>query len=282
MPVDGANISRSFCAAGRELPFPVGINHEAPAMANEQGQAALKHVEAHIPLLMKQHQLLNLLNEERRERHRQLKNKGKKQHVFQAGDLVLVCRQLQSDSEKGFSKKLVFQSKGPHHVLEKVRDTSCIAQCLSFLEGSSSVRKPLKELAAHMEKIPSTIVSHKQADGTDAHFTVLRSPMVQPPLEKWLSVQESGVFQKAQGRVVKHTNSTMVPMHALLMQKGCLNRSISRSESRGEGESRGSHGGSFCGSGTQSGSFLGFPWAAMALVAVLESASSNSPFQSHV
>ena len=68
----------------------------------------------------------------------------------------------------------------------------------------------------------------------------------------------------------------------LLMQKGCLNRSISRSESRGEGESRGSHGGSFCGSGTQLGSFLGLPWAAMTLVAVLESASSDSPFQSRV
>lgn len=76
-PADGTDISRSFCAISREFPFPIDINHDAPAVANQPGQAALEHVEAHTPWLVLNRQLLKLLQEERRQHHRKLKNLGK-------------------------------------------------------------------------------------------------------------------------------------------------------------------------------------------------------------
>ena len=86
------------------------------------------HLDAASPLLYKQRQLLQVLNDKQRLRHRDLKNDGVKQRVFQPGDLVIVRKQVQSNSRKGISTKLVFRAKGPYRVLRQEKQASYILQ----------------------------------------------------------------------------------------------------------------------------------------------------------
>ena len=78
-PVDGTNIPWSVAAIGKEIPFPIDIEPNTLSVANDEGQAALDHIEATFPLIKRQRELLHILNEQRRARHRELKNKGKTQ-----------------------------------------------------------------------------------------------------------------------------------------------------------------------------------------------------------
>ena len=50
-----------------------------------------------------------------------------------------------------------------------------------------------------MEKLPSTLVIHKKANGADTRFTTVRGPFLHSPLEKWLDVLNQGTYQQAQG-----------------------------------------------------------------------------------
>ena len=48
-----------------------------------------------------------------------------------------------------------------------------------------------------MEKIPSTLILHKKADGADTRFAQSRTPMSEAPLETWLGVLECGAYKQA-------------------------------------------------------------------------------------
>ena len=56
----------------------------------------------------------------------------------------------------------------------------------------------MKESAARMEKIPSTIIVHKRADGPDTRLASLQSPMSPHPLENWLGVCNPGTYKAAE------------------------------------------------------------------------------------
>ena len=155
------------------------------------------HLDAASPLLYKQRQLLQVLNDKQRLRHRDLKNDGVKQRVFQPGDLVIVRKQVQSNSRKGISTKLVFRAKGPYRVLRQEKQASYILQKLPFLQGLEQPGKERKESAFRIEKIPSTLILHKKADGADTRFAQSRTPVSEAPLETWLSVLECGAYKQA-------------------------------------------------------------------------------------
>ena len=50
-----------------------------------------------------------------------------------------------------------------------------------------------------MEKLPSTLVIHKKADGVDTRFAMTRGPFLHSLLEKWLGALNQGTYQQAQG-----------------------------------------------------------------------------------
>ena len=196
-PVDGTNIPRSVAAIGKEIPFPIDIKPNTLPVANDEGQAALDHIEAIFPLIKRQRDLLKVLNEERRARHRELKNKGKSQRDFDPGDLVLVRKQVQSNAAKGTSAKLVFKAKGPYRVIEQLRPGTYKLQKLPFTDNGKPGRI-VKESSARMEKIPSTIIVHKRADGPDTRLASLQSPMSPHPLENWLGILKPGTYKAAE------------------------------------------------------------------------------------
>ena len=55
----------------------------------------------------------------------------------------------------------------------------------------------MKESAARMEKIPSTIVLHKHVDGGGTRFTTIVGPLAENLLEKLLGVIIRGTYQAA-------------------------------------------------------------------------------------
>ena len=43
--------------------------------------------------------------------------------TFDPGDIVIVRKQVKSDAAAGVSAKLIFRSKGPYRVIERIDDT---------------------------------------------------------------------------------------------------------------------------------------------------------------
>jgi hypothetical protein len=199
-PIDGTNIIRSYAARGREFPFPIDV-HEAPHTNRDHSsfsQQAMEHIESAFPLLFKQRELLTILNDERRTRHRELKDRSKTMKIFQPGDLVIVRKQTATTDADGVSNKLVFKTKGPYRVIEQAtNDGSYWIHKVPFVLGAGRIGKRRKEMASRMEAIPDTLILHQQADGIDTRLAAIEGPMVSNPLEKYIGAFRFGKYQKA-------------------------------------------------------------------------------------
>jgi hypothetical protein len=106
-------------------------------------------------LICRQPELLQILNEEHQLCHQELKNEGITQPTFDAGDLVIVKKQVKSCMADGIAAKIVFKSQGPYWVLKPANPGSCWIQKLPFLEGLGIPGKCVKESTARMENISS-------------------------------------------------------------------------------------------------------------------------------
>jgi hypothetical protein len=148
-------------------------------------------------LIANQRELLRILNEERRQRHRDLKNDSITERTFMAGDLLIVRKQVKSNADRGIAGKIVFKSRGPYRVLEQAYPGSYWIQKLPFLDGLGSTGRRVKESAARMERIPSTLVVHKGPDGADTRMASMRRPLVNNPVQKWLGAIYSGAYRPA-------------------------------------------------------------------------------------
>ncbi len=196
-PIDGTDIPRSLVAVGREFPFPIDLSNAIPRDGASEGQSALDHFESATPLLFKQRQLLSALNAERRQRHIDIRNEGKKQRAFDIGDIVIVRKQVKSNKSKGISAKLLFKTRGPYRVIDKITPSSYKLQKLPFLKGLGKPGIFCKENVARMEKIPSTLILHRKADGADTRFSLLHGELAGTPLQKYLGVLKAGSYQQA-------------------------------------------------------------------------------------
>ena len=82
-PVDGTDIIRSFAAKARTFHFPLDVQTDQEiARIPQQGESTIQHVETMFPLWFRQKELLKLLNEERRTRHRDLANENRRKRTF--------------------------------------------------------------------------------------------------------------------------------------------------------------------------------------------------------
>jgi hypothetical protein len=149
-------------------------------------------------LIANQRELLRILNEERRQRHRDLKNDSITERTYTPGDLVIVRKQVKSNADRGTAGKIVFKSRGTYSVLEQANPGSYWIQKLPFLDGlAGSTGRQVKESAARMERIPSTLAVHKGPDGADTRMASMRHPLVNNPVQKWLGAIYSGAYQPA-------------------------------------------------------------------------------------
>ena len=53
----------------------------------------------------------------------------------------------------------------------------------------------MKESAARMENIPSTMVLHKHVDWEDTIISTMEGPLANNPLGKWLGMIRRGIYQ---------------------------------------------------------------------------------------
>ena len=196
-PIDGTNIPRSVGAIGRDFPFPLDTQTRPTFVNGFEGANAADYHDAIHPLIANQRELLRILNEERRQRHRDLKNDSVTERKFAAGDLVIVRKQVKSNADRGIAGKIVFKSRGPYRVLEPANPGSYIIPKLPFLDNLGSMGRRVKESAARMERIPSTLVIHKRPDGADTRMASMRHPLVNNPVQKWLGAIDSGAYRPA-------------------------------------------------------------------------------------
>jgi hypothetical protein len=66
------------------------------AMVTTEGEEALEHLETMFPPWYRQKTLLKTLNEERRRRHRELMNQGRKKITLKINDIVVVQKRVKS------------------------------------------------------------------------------------------------------------------------------------------------------------------------------------------
>jgi len=199
-PVDGTDIARSIPAKMRTFRFPLELQaeHEIEGRSLPVGEASLQHLETMFPLWYQQKELLKLLNEERRERHRELKNASRKQRIFQPGDIVIIRKQVTSNAILGRPEKLVLKAKGPYRIIDRVSEGRYRVQRLPAIQGLSGRKgKLMTESAIRMEKLPSTMVIHKRMDTMDTRLATMKEPLVHNPLEKNLGFFDFGRFTRA-------------------------------------------------------------------------------------
>ena len=198
-PVDGTNIVRSVAAIARDFPFPIDTEQDqiaTPAHSNT-GQQILDHVSATFPMLASQRTILRLLIEDRREHHRELKNRTRKEKQFAPGDMVVVRKQVTSGDTYG-PAKLRLRARGPCRVLEEVDGGgSYRIQRMPFGNNDGHKGKPYKESAARMEKLPSSLVLHKLTDGIDTRFATYDHQIIPHTLENIIGIHEFGRFAPA-------------------------------------------------------------------------------------
>ena len=92
--MDGTDIERVLVAIGRSFPFPIDLAQGQPTAAGGEEKEAVDHFHAFFPLLLRQREIFTILVEIRRQRHRDLKNKGRKESGFEANDVVMVRKQV--------------------------------------------------------------------------------------------------------------------------------------------------------------------------------------------
>ena len=198
-PVDGTDVIRSVAAIGRDFPFPIDLNEEqvVPRDHFNTAETALEHLSVAFPMLKRQQELLSMLQEERREYHRELKNASKNMKTFTPGELVIVRKQVKTNADAGEPAKLMIRARGPYRVLEEIRPGTYKIQKLPFAQGLGRRGKPYKESSARMEKLPSTITLHKNADGLDTRLATYANAAVPCPLEKTLGIVDFGRYSIA-------------------------------------------------------------------------------------
>ena len=109
-------------------------------------------------------------------------------------------KQVKSDAAARVSAKLVFRSKGPYRVIERIEQShSYHLQKLPFLHGMGIPGCLIKENAVRMEKLPSTLVLHNHASGDDFRFAAMHQDLQKAPLAKWLGIPCYGGYLQAQG-----------------------------------------------------------------------------------
>ena len=155
----------------------------------------MKNFEDASPPMFRQRYLFNTLVSERSLIHRELQNKGNLMREFNTGDLVVVRKQVKSSRKDGIPHKLLFKTKGPYIVPEKTTPISYWLQRLPFCEGLGRPGIKVKESAARMEKIPSTMVLHRNVDGVDTRFSTMAGTLANNPLGKRLGVIRRWTYQ---------------------------------------------------------------------------------------
>ena len=91
---------------------------------------------------------------------------------------MVLRNQVNSSRNYGVAQKLVLKTKGPYRVLEKVTPILYWLCSFPFCEGLGSPGRKVKEPAASMEEMPSTVVIHKHVDGSDTIFSTISVPLV--------------------------------------------------------------------------------------------------------
>jgi hypothetical protein len=195
-PIDGTDIIRSYAAKARTFQFPIDTTmNNPPRIPAGEGQAAIDHTTFNIPLWSKQLEILQILNDERRQRHRDLKNASKTKRTFNVGDLVLVRRQIKSVQDEGIVGKLKFKAKGPFRVIGAADENSYLIQKIPATEGDGVPGKVRKEAAMRLERIPSRLVLHKRIDGTDVRLASMTGPLSHMPAANEFGVRQYGSYR---------------------------------------------------------------------------------------
>jgi len=171
-PMPGTDISRSFCAVGREFAFPIDYSKDkhlqltsTPADVTSYSKTLAKQLEAGT-------ELAKILIEENRASHRELIN-ARRPHpkIYAVGDTVFARRAVRSVASRGLVYKLQFAYTGPWRVTKVLDGASYELQ---------HVRHPAKtdkKHASDLSPYPTELIAFEPLDGADNRYGQLYKPI---------------------------------------------------------------------------------------------------------
>ena len=113
-PIDMTNIIQSFVAKGHTFPFLVDLDLSRAPDLGDWGQVSVDHLGISLFVRDRQTQILNLVNDNRRDYHRGITNTRARLKLFVEGDNVLVECMNQLNTAMLMSQKTQLIATGPY------------------------------------------------------------------------------------------------------------------------------------------------------------------------
>jgi hypothetical protein len=184
-PIDDTDVTRSMVAVGRDFRFPIDVELSPTPTLNDSRNSALFNYLRNVSNDSKFAQsLVEILVQERRERHRDRHNKDKVQPQFKLGDVVKAHVQVSSNKSTGEVKKLSYQARGPFQI------TACLGhnsyKVRRYNEPNSATRK---YKATELYLLPPTIFPAEPLDTMDQRFYNYEHAPIVSPLKKALDIE---------------------------------------------------------------------------------------------
>jgi hypothetical protein len=192
-PISGTNIQRLVGATGFDFPFPLDTQNRPTFVNAFEGANAAGYHNAIHPLIATQQELPLIRNEEmmsttlriEEPQHHQMHIRGRRScHCQGRSQVERGQRHYRNDR---------FQIVGALWSPRTNQAWQLLDPKEPFPDGLGSTGQ-LKESAARMECIPSTLVIHKRPDGADTCMASMLHPLVNNPGQKWLGANNSGVY----------------------------------------------------------------------------------------
>ena len=171
-PIPGTDISRSFCAIGREFAFPIDystqkhweLTSSVPAIESYSKNLA-KHLAASA-------EVAKLLIEETRAAHREYINARRPDpKLYAIGDTVFARRAVKSNASRGQVGKLQNAYTGPWRVI-KILDGASYE-----LQHSRHADKREKKHASDLSPYPAELIAFDPLDGPDNRYGQMYKPI---------------------------------------------------------------------------------------------------------
>jgi len=171
-PIPGTDISRSFCALGREFAFPIDyctnkhweLTSTLPAIESYSKNLAIQ--------LEGSAEVAKLLVEETRAAHREFINARRPNpKIYAIGDTVFARRAVQSNASRGQVGKLQYAYTGPWRITKVLDGASYELQHLRHADRKE------KKHATDLSPYPEELIAFEPLDGPDNRYGQLHKPI---------------------------------------------------------------------------------------------------------
>ncbi len=184
-PIDDTDVVRSLPAVGREFRFPLDIdNSKLPAISDGTNCALFDYLrdvsnESHFATTV-----LQILVEERRERHRNRLNHSATKSSLKVGDVVKAHVQVKSNASTGTVEKLSYRARGPFVIVQDLGWDTFLVQPYNKPDAATRRYK-----SSQLYLLPPQLFPSNPLDTLDQRYINYEHAPIVLPLQQALNIE---------------------------------------------------------------------------------------------